>query len=220
MISLILKNQKIEPFYLFFVLFWDNIIKCFFIYDISVFFMLYKSKYKLRLLIGAFIFSPILINSAVAIEYVDLSKYKFQSVNFSLKREVYLAPDIAYLPISTTHPSLGYLTVEERGKDKDKVSIYLSQNKNLSYIVGLYNQRVLAFGKQDDVKTISDAVNAEVSLKVSDLVLDRKTVNPELERYLKVKLNPTKFQAVLNWLNKPLDEGTNIQSVANILANS
>lgn len=182
--------------------------------------MLYKSKYKLRLLLGAFAISPTLISSAVATEYVDLSKYKFQSVTFPLKREVYLAPDIAYLPISTTHPSLGYLTTEERSKEKDKVSIYLSQNKKLSYIVGLYNQRVLALGKQDNVKTIYDAVNSEVPLEISDLVLDRKIVNPELKKYLKLKLNPTKFQAVINWLDMPLDEGTNLQSIANILANS
>lgn len=133
--------------------------------------------------------------------------------------QMYLPLDIADTRIGRI--KTGYETKAELSDKKDKISVYLSQNKQAQHLVGLYKQRMLAWnnGKVRFGTTIEEAVKDEARYPVLDLVITPETLTPEMFKYFEYKFGLQELSALQQWAMTTAGgtQSTVVDAIANAL---
>ena len=129
------------------------------------------------------------LRSKIAANYAPRTEY-----------QMYLPLDIADIPV--LHVKEGYLTNADLKGRKDKLSIYLSQNKQAQHFFGLYKQRILAFhgGTAPLGMTIEEGMNEEAVFDFLSIQLDAFRVTELQLAYFANRLSAGDYTILAAWV--------------------
>lgn len=134
--------------------------------------------------------------------------------------QILLPLDIADIHVKKVK-GIGYETNFDLSGKKDKLSVYLSQNKHALHLLGLYKQRILAWnnGVPPSGTTVQNAIDQEALFKFLEIELTSTTTTPEMLTYFEKRLGSKEIDILRNWVSANSDEGVT-KSVVDILSES
>jgi hypothetical protein len=113
------------------------------------------------------------------------------------------------------------LTASELSGRKDKLSIYLSQNKQAQHFFGLYKQRILAFhgGVAPTGMTVEDGMNEEALFDFLSIQLDAFHVTEPQLTYFANRLSAGDYTILAAWVadNSQFEQRSKKATVLEIL---
>ncbi|HGF9504075.1 TPA: hypothetical protein ACJEU7_001270 [Acinetobacter baumannii] len=149
--------------------------------------------------------TPVAIEPEVENSYEKLLyEYQLKNLNhvYAPKTEdqMILPVDIADMKMRKIYS--GYETTDDLANKKDKLSVYLSQNKQAQHFVGLYKQRVMGWhdGLTPRLISIEQALNEEALFPFLDIVIDPKNFDEDKRKYFEKRLNLLDFMFLQKWL--------------------
>lgn len=155
-------------------------------------------------------------------------KYKEDLFNYEKSRllhtyspkteyQMYLPLDIADIPVFRV--KTGYQSNFDLIDKKDKLSVYLLQNKQAQHFFGLYKQRILAWnaGIPASDATVEIAMNQEALYPFLTMVLDSDRTTPEMMAYFEKRLGSKDMDNLRNWVLFNSETSTLLDVLANEL---
>lgn len=171
-----------------------------------------------------------LATTDTSIPAVDVAQRQYDTFFTSASsrlREVYspvrygqyaLPADIATMRVGRVKS--GVLSNFDMFGKKDKLSVYLFQNKAAMRLYGLYEQRMIAWnnGKAEFGVTVERAINREAKHNFLDTVLTSNATTIDMVKYLDGRLSVKDSDILRVWLIRHKDEAIT-GTVIDILAN-
>lgn len=131
--------------------------------------------------------------------------------------DIYLPQDIARTRLHRV--KVGFETKAELRDKDDKISIYLSQNKQALNLIGLYKQRMLAWNEgRVGWITIKEAVRNEGRFPVLNMLITPESLTEAKLKYFENKFGLLQLNALQQW-SRTTESGTEM-TIAEAIAST